>query len=804
MNLLQFYQTAVLPYLDKKLVFNDLNLVDKGDHYTADCPQCKKHEAFLYKNSEILSCNRKNSCGYFVSLTAYINDGRVPRGREFVQVVKKLCQIAGVEFIKPNYTEEVRVPLVQNSRQKLLQDFLALTKESLLSDEAALAREYLEQRGWTQEQLSEYEFGYYRGAEYIKEQLEQKGYLASDILNSGIYRSDWHERIVYPWRDLAGIIINFWARHIIGDTEGKKYLLMSSEKGGSKAVPFGWQWLTGNSIIIVEGFFDVLALKAHSITNALATASAGISQEQMQALVHRNPQSITLCYDNDEAGCKATEHDIDKLINTDMQLFVMPPHYLGGAKDPDEFCSIYGSGAFQELIALRIHALRYKAQCMVSRHKKEAQWTDAELVALIDEALAFIGTITNKARKADLDFLWQELAYETGRTLENLHEHSKNFIQKQEQQKRVQQLLQLAHQGSPEVIDAYILKEAEKLTRPVEFDPILQVPRLSKLLDEHESILLSYRGKEFIGLPQRSLPLLDDYLSGMRNLIVIAASPALHKTGLGIQNALDILIHNPEACLVYVTFEMTTQEVIYAMRCYLAGISLTTLLFGSDKQAKSGVYFTQEEQHQLEASAKLLKTLGERITILDLQTCPLITAEVILTQVGKLKAQTGAARSVIVIDSLEQWPLPSDLEFVVATDKQLNTWRMNQAKKLKQLQFNNPVIVLCQAPALVHIKNTQQELDTLAHLSSSDFLLILRPLSDIELADAWLTYKGYSLGLEYQEHTSRVQDYLNKRQCSIYVLQVVKANNGMACDDILVTFSSKTSKFEQLNWALQD
>ncbi len=54
----------------------------------------------MYKNSEILACNRKASCSYFVSLTAYMNNGVVPRGREFVQVVQKLCELAGVDSSK--------------------------------------------------------------------------------------------------------------------------------------------------------------------------------------------------------------------------------------------------------------------------------------------------------------------------------------------------------------------------------------------------------------------------------------------------------------------------------------------------------------------------------------------------------------------------------------------------------------------------------------------------------------------------------------------------------------------------------
>lgn len=766
MNLFQFYQTSLLPYLDKRLVFHDLNLVDKGDHYTADCPQCKKHEAFLYKNSEILACNRKNSCGFFVSLTAYMNEGKVPRGREFAQVVKKMCELAGIEFIKTPYNEDARVTLVQDDRQKLLKDFLSLIQECLFAPVAAQTREYLEQRGWPEELLSVYEFGYYISADYIKEELEQRGYLFDDIVASGIYRSDWGDRIVYPWRDASGVIINFWARERVDSGDGKKYLLMSAHMGGSKAVPFGWQWLSGSSIIIVEGFFDVLTLKAHAITNALAAARAGLSHDQIHVLLQRKPQAITFCYDNDEAGVNATEQDIDKLINSDIQLFVVPPHYLGGAKDPDEFCQLYGSFAFQELIAVRIHALRYKAQCLLSQHKKESQWTDSELVALIDEALTFVGTITNATRKADLDFFWQELAYATGRSLESLHEHSNIFIQNREYQKRTQELLYLVQQGSREALDTFIVREAQKLTHISGDISALSVLTVSQLIEEHSCMLEVAQDKKYRGLPQCSLPLLDQYLSGMRSSIVFVASDPLYKRALCMQNALDIIAHNPEACLVYVAFESSSYDVITSMRCYLAN---------------------QEEQVCLEAAGIALKKLGDRMIILDSAVSSCITPEIILHQVSKLKAQTGTSRCVIVIDSLEEWPLAQDLACAVVTDKQ--QWRMDQVKILKRSHPNDPILVLSNASLL------QDQ-----HYISSDVVLTLTQATHEQLADAWLTHRGYSLSLNQEEHVKKVQSYVNKNKKVVCVLEIITSRGAAAPRTILVQFYPESLKFEQFNW----
>ena len=181
MDLVHFYENEILPILNHPLIFSNLNLKDKGDHYSANCPQCQKHEAFIYKNSDILVCNRKINCTYAVNVLAYLHDGLYPKGKEFVEIVKKLAEMHGVTFPEREYSpQEIEHFENRAKKGKLLEDFLQVTINFLHQlPWGTNAQEYLEGRGWSSlEMIKEYEFGYYPSKDQILAELKKLGHEA--------------------------------------------------------------------------------------------------------------------------------------------------------------------------------------------------------------------------------------------------------------------------------------------------------------------------------------------------------------------------------------------------------------------------------------------------------------------------------------------------------------------------------------------------------------------------------------------------------------------------------------------------
>src|SRR5690606_32677131 len=133
-----------------------------------------------------------------------------------------------------------------------------------------------------------------------------------------------------------------------------------------------------------------------------------------------------------------------------------------------------------------------------------------------------------------------------------------------------------------------------------------------------------YRGKEFLGLPQKTIPKLDDLLLGLRKFIMLAAAPNVGKTAITIQLGLDVLKNNDDACFVYVSLEMSREDVIDRMRCHLTPMTYKKLYFGSAKSGDQGWYSTNEME-SLEVSKETLAKLAPRILILSEESSPQIS-----------------------------------------------------------------------------------------------------------------------------------------------------------------------------------
>ena len=238
MPLVSLYDNEIRPKLSNHIpeIFYSFNPLDKFSHYLCTCPQCGKREAFIYKNSDRLQCNRRNNCGHSVSVLEHLNNGKFPTGKDYVDVIKRLCAMTGTPFPEREYSPEaIKKFEEQEQKQKLWSDFQHIILTALQDENLGYnAREYLA----TRSSPTKPEFGFYPGAQYIQKELEKLGHLPSDIKAAGVIRNDWDGRITYPIRH-RGKIVDFWARDITGTVEkNKKYLRMSRTSADDTAVLF--------------------------------------------------------------------------------------------------------------------------------------------------------------------------------------------------------------------------------------------------------------------------------------------------------------------------------------------------------------------------------------------------------------------------------------------------------------------------------------------------------------------------------------------------------------------------------------
>ena len=414
MDLKQFSDEILLPALNYPAILSPLNPISKGNSYSLTCPKCGKKEAFIRKGNWRIKCNHRTSCGYREHIFAYLNQNVMPKGKAYYDTVRQCSELSGISCPEHEYTPEELERLDEwEQKQRLWHDFADICNLALNDEELGkAARQYLESRGISLDLANQWNLGFYPHEDYFVDELKKRNHIWSKIESSGVYRSDFKDRISFPiiYQDRIG---DFTMRDITGQAEeNKKYVRMSKNAGSDVGMIFGLSDVHEN-IIVVEGPIDAIKLRANGINNTVALGWCTIIDEQVAYLHKHRVKSITLLLDSDVPGRKGVLNVINKLKNEDFNVYVIPPDILKEAKDPDLFVTMYPSEV-QSLLPSREHCFRYYAREITNRCNQSKQRKDYELTAALEEATSFDGSVTNPKSQAALsEFFWPEFIKQT-------------------------------------------------------------------------------------------------------------------------------------------------------------------------------------------------------------------------------------------------------------------------------------------------------------------------------------------------------------------------------------------------------
>lgn len=210
------------------------------------------------------------------------------------------------------------------------------------------------------------DFGnYMRSLGYTDDELKQ-----SDLLSfsekSKHYYARFRNRVMFPIIDTSGNIIAFGGR--VMDDSKPKYLNSSDTPGFKKSRNlFALNYAKNHcadSLILCEGYMDVIALHASGFENAVATLGTAITPEQAR-IISRYTKKVVLIYDSDDAGKKADERAMKLLGEVGIEVRVLK---LKGAKDPDEFIKNFGRERFAKELSDSHSGFEYKLINIISKH----------------------------------------------------------------------------------------------------------------------------------------------------------------------------------------------------------------------------------------------------------------------------------------------------------------------------------------------------------------------------------------------------------------------------------------------------
>lgn len=284
-------------------------------------------------------------------------------GLSYVEAIKYLAKKYGVEIEEREQSPEAIQK--QNERESL---FIVLNyakdyfKELLWkSDEGkSIGLSYFKERGFTEDTIKKFDLGY---------SLDQWNALESDAIAKGynpellekagliIKKEDsqydrFRGRVIFPIHSITGKAIAFGARILKNVKNQPKYLNSPETEVYHKSNVLYGLFQSSRSMrqnencYLVEGYTDVISLHQHGVENVVASSGTSLTDNQIK-LIHRHTDNITVLFDGDAAGVRASLRGIDMILEQGMNVKAVA---FPDGEDPDSYSRKLGALGFQQFL----------------------------------------------------------------------------------------------------------------------------------------------------------------------------------------------------------------------------------------------------------------------------------------------------------------------------------------------------------------------------------------------------------------------------------------------------------------------
>lgn len=281
-------------------------------------------------------------------------------GLAFPEAVRKLGERAGVHIEEEDVSPAELRRREERERLARINEVACDYYHQILLDgpEGAPGRQYLRKRGYDGETARAFRLGFAPERwDGLAEHLTRKGFDAKEARELGLIRPGkegrgdydlFRNRLLFPIIDLGGKVAAFGGRVL--DDRLPKYLNSPESPLYHKGrmlygLAQGREAMRKNdTAIVVEGYFDHLALHRAGFANAAATCGTALTEEHGR-LLQRYAKKVLLLFDQDHAGRKATFRAMEVLLPLGLSVAVVP---LDAGEDPDSFLRKAGPEAFTE------------------------------------------------------------------------------------------------------------------------------------------------------------------------------------------------------------------------------------------------------------------------------------------------------------------------------------------------------------------------------------------------------------------------------------------------------------------------
>lgn len=327
----------------------------------------------------------------------------------YPEAIRYLARKYNIEIEETEQTDEEKANTDNKESMYLVSEFAKnYFHNTLLHSEEgkAIGLSYFKERGFTNETITKFALGYSPETwdAFTKEALG-KGYKLEFLESTGltIPKEDrpfdrFKGRVMFPIQSMSGRILGFGGRILTNDKKAAKYLNSpESEIYHKSKVLYGifqakQSIAKQNNCYLVEGYTDVIQFNQAGIENVVASSGTALTPDQIR-LINRLTKNITVLFDGDAAGLRASIRGIDLILEEGMNVKVCA---FPDGEDPDSFAK---KTSYDDLVAYLENNAKDFIQFKASLLMKDAKNDPIKKADLIREMVQSISKIPDRIQR---------------------------------------------------------------------------------------------------------------------------------------------------------------------------------------------------------------------------------------------------------------------------------------------------------------------------------------------------------------------------------------------------------------------
>ncbi len=360
-----------------EVVSDFVTLRRRGANYVGLCPfHDEKTPSFSVSPArgicKCFSCGKGGNAIHFIMEHEQIS---------YYEALKYLARKYNIEIQEKQLTEEEKQRKTDRESMLIVNEYAQKYFTTTLfehSEGRSIGMAYFRERGFGEDIIKKFALGYsLEKRDALAQDALLKGYNKEYLIKTGLCFENqqgnlydrYKGRVIFPIHSLSGKVIAFGGRILKKDEKSAKYVNSPESEVYHKSDVLYGIYQAKQSIVkndfcyLVEGYTDVISMHQAGIENVVASSGTSLTPGQIR-LIHRFTNNITVLYDGDAAGIKASLRGIDLILQEGMNIKVV---LLPDGEDPDSFSKRQSAADFTAYIqAHGTDFIRFKTNLLLA------------------------------------------------------------------------------------------------------------------------------------------------------------------------------------------------------------------------------------------------------------------------------------------------------------------------------------------------------------------------------------------------------------------------------------------------------